>query len=428
MYIQALNTHRPKIKLNGKDITKIVVNLSITESIFDPVVRGFIKTLNTPSANLYQVSDTVGELKKIEFSFHSLTDGQAEKDIKVPDLLVYDMIPQAIDGAQNVSNVTANFMTKGKFVNHSKLVSKYYNNTISNIVTSLCKEIDIQCKAEETDGKIKKVLTYDSVFSHIINLSKQAISKQNPKDVDFVFYQDIEGKYHFKPISSFKKKEVKWKYALRMPNLETTVEEAKYSILGYSTEGISPVRNVLEGMYSSEVISLDTTNGNYYSKTHVWKNGKYTTIADESLVKLNDIFKDIAQSGVAVRRYGKQRFLFDCEEEESGYDKVGLEDDWVGNRLAAMQMIDQVIMYATVPGNSEMRAGDIIEIRDLIGETEIQDSGSNHPLKDVIKTGKFLVTTISHDLTLREAEGDAAFTTYTMRLRLVKDTKGGEHA
>jgi hypothetical protein len=324
------------------------------------------------------------------------------------------MKPQAADSAANITFVTANFASKYEFINHSRLISKYYDDKISNIVSSLCKEIDIKCETEGTKDKIKRVLTYDSVFSHVINLSKQARSSDNPKDVDYVFYQDIEGKHHFKRLS----------YMMIDPNIKNmTPKQAKYCILRQSSDGLGPMKNAIEGMYSSEVISVDTTTGNYYSKTHVWKNGKYTTISDESLVQLEDVFKNVAQSGVAVRRYGKQRFLFDCEEE-----KFGLEDDWVGDRLAAMQQVDQVVLYLNVPGNSEMKVGDIIEVRNGLDEDQIQDNGGDLPLKDILKTGKFMVTTISHDLVFKGHPAGDLVTTYIMRIKAVKDSKGGEYA
>jgi hypothetical protein len=99
------------------------------------------------------------------------------------------------------------------------------------MVNSLCKELEIQCQTEDTKGKLKRTLCYDNPFSHIVNLSKQAKSSKNENDVDFVFYQDIDHKYNFKSVSSFKDKEVKWKYKVILPNPEITVQEAKYSIL-----------------------------------------------------------------------------------------------------------------------------------------------------------------------------------------------------
>ena len=89
------------------------------------------------------------------------------------------------------------------------MISRYFDDTVSDIVTKMCKELDIKCETTKSVGKVKKVLPYDSVFSHITNISKQARASENPKDVDFIFYQDIDHKFYFKPLSSFKKKEVK---------------------------------------------------------------------------------------------------------------------------------------------------------------------------------------------------------------------------
>lgn len=428
MLKDVLLTHKPTIILNGTDITDLVTTLSITESLFDPVIRGYAQILNTAPANVYQTVNTLGELPKIEFSFHSLTKGKQEAEITPKDLHVYDINVSPTDAGGNVTTITLNFMSKEYFTNQSRLVSKYFHDKISSIVKDLCKEIDIKCETEETDEKLKRVLPYDSVFSHVIRLSKSARTNENPKDVDYIFYQDLKGKHYFKRISSFKNKGVKWEYSVRLPKKDISITDAKYSVIKYDVESVSPMRNALEGMYSSEIITFDTTFGLYYSKTHVYDIGKYTTLWKNPLVEVKDSFKQVANSGVAVRRFNKQRFLFDSSEEESGQDKVGYEDDWVGDRLATMQHIDQNILYLNVPGNSDVKAGDIIEVRNLIDEGAIKESKVNLKMKDVIKTGRFLITTVSHDLLIRGGPKGGVNTEYIMRIRAIKDSRGGEYA
>jgi hypothetical protein len=431
MINSVLLTNKPTITLNGVDITEIVTSLTLTESLFDPVLQGRFTTLNTASANLYQRTGSLGALSPIEFSFNSLFNNNPEKTIKSKDLFVYKILPGSeIPGTTN-TEISCYFASKPLFVNNSRMISKYYEDTISNMVKAFCQEIDIECEIEETEGKVKRVFSYDSPFSHIILLSKQARSKTNPKNVDYVFYQDVENKHHFVPISKFKDKEVKWKYKVLQPHPELTAEEAKYSVIRHSGNGFSPFENALEGMYSSEIISFDTTTGEYFSKTHVYSKNKYTTISDKPIVDVEKEpeFKKIANSGVAVRRFNKQRFLHDCSEEPSGQDGVGLQDDWAGNRMGSMQQMDQIVIYLNVPGNSEMKVGDLIEVRKLLNESYIDQSGVQMQEKDVFLTGKFLITAISHDIILKSG-GPAGVpsSTYTMRIKAIKDSKGGEYA
>lgn len=431
MLPNVLFTDIPKISVNGVDISGIVSSLTVTESLFDPTIKGHFTTINTHETNLPQITGSVGALTKIEISFHSKKDGSPEKDIKPKDLLVY----KVVDGEQQSGNTQkvsmAYFASKPMFTNLSRLVSKYFEDTISNMVSSLCSELEISCNASATEDKVKKILTYDSVFSHITMLSKQAKSKKNPKDVDFVFYQDIDGDFYFKSISEFKKKSVKWKYKLIMPSTETTTEQAKYCILGHKAEEISPIKNATNGMYSSEIISFDSTTGDYYSKTHNYKPNKYTTISDEPIVDPDkeQEFAKVSKSGVSVRSFNKQRFLHDCSEPPEGQDKVGLQDDWVGDKWTAMQSMDQIALYLNVPGNSEMKVGDIIEVRKPINEALLNQSSTQQKEKDVLNTGKFLVTNISHDVIFK-APGNGAEknSSYTMRIKAVKDSKGGEYA
>lgn len=425
-----LLTNTPSIKVNGVSITEIVTSLTLTESLFDPVLRGRFSTFTAPSVNVQQLTGCVGQLCPIDFSFHSLNNLSQEKEIKAKDFFIYKIVPSGEEPGSANKTIIYYFASKGIFENTTKLISKFYEDTISNIVNSLCKEINITCNTTSTKGKLKRVLPYDTAFAHIINLSKQAISEENPKDSDFVFYQDIDHQYHFKPISTFKKKEVKWKYKLFNPSGESSVSDVKYSIIKETTEQYSPVDNALQGLYSSEIISFDTTTGEYFSKTHVNKPNKYTTVSGTPLfnVEESNQFKKIANSGTAVRKFNKQRFLHDCSEPPEGQDGVGLENDWVGNRMSSMQQNDQVVIYLNVPGNSEMKVGDIIEVRKPLNENYINQDQQQKKEKDIMSTGKYLITIISHDIVYKQSEENKISATYTMRIKAIKDSKGGEYA
>ena len=425
-----LNTHRPVIKIKGIDVSDIIKQISITESIFEPVVRGSFVVFDTASSRLYQIVGDVTALSPIEFSFHSMMNSSPEKEIKSKEFHIYKYAAGATSGISN-SFSSGHFGSRYIFINEARMVSKYFNDSISNIVVNLCKEIGIKCDATPSMGKIKKILPYDSVFSHIINVSKQARSSKNPKDVDYIFYQDIDGNFNFKPLSSFKKKQVKWKYNVLVPTPDLTIEQAKYSVLKHSVDDFSPFENALGGMYSCEVVSFDTTTGNYYSKTHVFNQDKYTKISKKPVIDVDNdpLFKDVSKSGVAVRRFNKQSFLCDCSEPPSGYDEVGLQDDWVGDRLAAMQSSNQIILNIVVPGNSEMKVGDIMEFRRPINDSIAKIDKVDLKHGDIFYSGKFLITDITHDIVMQVgATPDAITASYTMRVKAMKDSIGDENA
>jgi len=425
-----LNTNRPIIKIKDIDVSDIIKEISLTESVFEPVLRGFFVVFDTASSRLSQVIGGFNGLTKIEFSFHSMLGNSSEKEIQSKEFFVYKYMPGPTEGTTN-SVAIGYFSSKYVFINESRMISRYFDDTVSDIVTKMCKELDIKCETTKSVGKIKKVLPYDSVFSHITNLSKQARASENPKDVDFIFYQDIDHKFYFKPLSSFKKKEVKWKYKYILPTPELTITDAKYSVLKHGSESFAPIDNALGGMYSSEIISFDSTTGDYYSKTHVLQQDQYTKISNKPIVDTtkDSLFDDIAKSGVAVRRYNKQRFLYDCSENASGQDEVGLQDDWVGNRLTSMQLSNQMTLNMVVPGNSEMKVGDLLEFRRPLHESILDTSKVQMKQTDIFYSGKFLVVEITHDIVMRQGVTPTAATAvYTMRVKAIKDSIGDEYA
>ena len=284
-------------------------------------------------------------------------------------------MPGPTEGTTN-SVAIGYFSSKYVFINESRMISRYFDDTVSDIVTKMCKELDIKCETTKSVGKVKKVLPYDSVFSHITNISKQARASENPKDVDFIFYQDIDHKFYFKPLSSFKKKEVKWKYKYILPTPELTITDAKYSVLKHGSESFAPIDNALGGLYSSEIISFDSTTGDYYSKTHVLQPDQYTKISNKPIVDTtkDPLFDDIANSGVAVRRYNKQRFL-------------------------------------------------------PLHESILDTSKVQMKQTDIFYSGKFLVVEITHDIVMRQGVTPTAATAvYTMRVKAIKDSIGDEYA
>jgi hypothetical protein len=200
-------------------------------------------------------------------------------------------------------------------------------------------------------------------------------------------------------------------------------------VLKHGASPFAPIENALNGMYSSEIIAFDTTTGDYTSKTHVFQENKHTKLSNKKITNKEQVFEQIAKSGVAVRRFNKQRFLYDCSEEPSGYDKVGLEDDWVGDRMVSMQSNNQIVLNMTVPGNSAARVGDVIEFRKPLNEAILQNEGGQVKEKDIFYSGNFLITDITHDIIMKEGTTpDSVTASYTMRVRAIKDSKGDEYA
>jgi hypothetical protein len=76
-----------------------------------------------------------------------------------------------------------------------------------------------------------------------------------------------------------------------------------------------------------------------------------------------------------------------------------------------------------------MRVGDLIEVRKPVNESIINDSEAQMKEKDVFNTGKFLIAAISHDIAVKSGgPPDVATSTYTMRIKAIKDSKGDEYA
>lgn len=411
------------------DITSLVVQIEVTESIFKSFISGKLMVNEPASVSIFKGKKIPTDFSsKIDFSFAGLEDDgnspQKEIKIKGDDYIIYKILPSSQYGYTQQAEVY--FAHKSLFKNEGSVMSRSFKKKkISEIVKEIgSSKLQLQWNdVEETDKKFNFVLPYRTPVSQMLFLTPYGRSNENPNNVNYVFYQNIEGKHNFVSIgklmsqqSSFGTKNDGFYVGL---NRGEDFYSARRSILSFSTRESNQFQNALNGMHSSSVMTLDCLSkiwsGSTFFLPKIWE--KQSHISNKPIVDSGSEFYDIVNGAFTQRFYAKSRHSHCCKEHKNGNNKIGGEDDWLTKRISSMEQLNQLSINFFVTGNSDfnkLSAGKTI----MISRPQFDDKEGS----DIINTGKFLVTTIKH--TIYKASGDMY--QYGCDITALKDSIGEE--
>ena len=405
------------------DITSLVKEINVYESLFSHMLTADMTLTDIPSNRLIQ-HGAIGAKDKITFEFAGKTkDMQAEKSIKI-ELYIYK-----IGNSPSVGQLQSCFINLGPeqfFSNNTKEISRHFEGKISTIVKKLTTELNIQdIEIEETIGEYKFLATYKSPFELIHFLTNKAISARNKNDHNYVFYQDSDAKYHFISVGSLMKKQSKFGtnsktgFVHMMPFDEVS-GNLKNIVLGCESSEISPVKNAIGGMYTSQIMTYDITNKTYNMRTFSLDNiyPSQSHLSDKKIIDGNDQeFKKTLNSSYVTRYAQKTEYCYDCEKNKGFQDKIGGHDDITLPRLCSMEQLNQLSLLIKLNGNSVIRAGDVF----YFGRP-IQQGLSDKP--DISYNGKYLATEVCHTIQIN-VMGQTQLE-YKTKVRGIKDSIGDE--
>ena len=405
------------------DISSLVKEINVYESLFSHMLTADITLVDIPENRLIQ-KGVIGAKDRISFEFAGKT-----KDMGVENSIKIDLFVYKIGNSGSVGQLQSCVLNLGPaqfFANNTKEISRHFEGKVSDIVKKLAKELDISdLEVEQTEGIYNFLATYKSPFELIHFLSNKAISTRNKNDYNYVFYQDVEKKYHFVSVGSLMKKQSKFGTNSRtgfvhMMPLAGTEGNLKNMVLGYESSELSPIKNAIGGMYTSQIMTYDITNKSYNMRTFSLDNiySSQTHLSDKKITDGNDKeFKKTLDNSYVTRYAQKTEYCYDCEKNKGFQDKIGGHDDITLPRLCTMEQLNQLSLLIKINGNSIIRAGDIF----YFGRP-IQQGLSDKP--DIVYNGKYLATEICHTIQLNVLGQTQS--EYKTKVRAIKDSIGDE--
>lgn len=419
-----------------QDITGQVRILEFFQSIYEPFVSGKMTVVDVSSTRVRKIFEGVlGQGEEIEFTLITFTD---KKRIKIRDFCIYKVEPTILDnmvGMTNPSEMTTFYFCSKKMIENEFLkIRKTYTGKISQIVKKICDEYNFNLvECEETDKNYKITIPALNPVDSILWLSKFAQRKDNPNDVNYVFYEDINHKFYFKSIGKMLTSQPitpqNDSSGITVTNI-TMNESAfgspnKYKLNAkrHLAKSINPLLNAMSGMYASTTLQFDITSKTY-SKTVYSYDEKFDQmshpenytekIVSESLETPFSKIYDHPEINVSL--YPKCTYLY--KNVNRGFRKgenavsdrrlnggavqppnqespINFVHETVPLRASEMQALDQIGVLAELKGTTFVDLGDMIYFsRAQIDSRDIYTKGK----RDKYFTGLYLVTNVKHTL------------------------------
>lgn len=359
------------------NIVEHVKKLSIFESIFTPGIMCELTIWDTkniasklpilPGQRLVVQLATLGRKDMThELIVTELKDGIIEENMRSKTYILCATTPEVI---RNMSNQ----------------VIKAYNTNISSMVEDIIKsylgtkkKLDVQ----KTRG-IQRVIVQDQQpFDAIHMLRKRCISIDD-KSSSYVFFENQDG-LHFKTLEKLMSGDVGDRVFTNDETVRTDITKPIFrNLINYEQpaqyKGLS---RVSEGGLSVDMEKFDFKTLEYTRKKSTFNPSDFKN-ADGTLKNPDtDEYKQYGRSaGSSVRVW-----------HDSSSPDTFLSEG-IGPRVNAINLYDQGGLLLHVFGDSELSAGQMIEVKILENATSTENPEEHHLL-----SGKYLITFIHHEI------------------------------
>jgi len=421
------------------DLRAGVVSVDYYEDILSPTVTAKIRVINTghtikaegkeEKQSIYNGLPLRGGER---LTMKILDQGKANNNSKEKTgldftdpkkYLFVSSITQVLQETQRESFLL-NLVSREAITNETTRVFKRYNGIISETVKKILtdpligfnvdeSELD---KVESTKGSYDFVGNLRKPFSTLISLASKSIpDKSGDATAGFVFFQTQDG-FQFSSVDSLIKKPPKATYRYTDVNKSSITRNNDFNILKYNIDkNQNLVENLRMGTYSFTRLTFNPLNFqfkqevyNYGDKNSPKKNDRMNNlgtkelqlpkISDDSKLTLDQLPTRVVSQIVDV---GASTTV----SKDDNYPA----DKYQGQNVVRYNLLMTQSMSMTVPCNTDLKAGDIINC--LFPKI----SGEDKNEYDSEESGKYMIKELCHHF-----EAKRSFTSMT----LVRDTYG----
>tara|TARA_R100001082_G_C4356918_1_gene157317 strand:- start:323 stop:1726 length:1404 start_codon:yes stop_codon:yes gene_type:complete len=411
------------VSQNGQDMS--IMNqyavFEITEDLFQNNLSGVIS--NIDASNIVSNFPLTGE----EFLIISFGTPGSSEEIELLFLIdkVIDRAPLKNKQSQfyDIHVVCPTFL-----LNLFSDVSKSYTGTVSNAVkdifTNHINGEEASRKKlitnEATSGEQHLIIPSWNAFTSINWLAKRAMSENNPKSCDYVFYQDLDG-FHFRSISSLFDKEVSQTYIFGAdnaidfirddPNSQINMQKSYQNIRKLVASGFDRSKETMWGAYSSNVMIHDIVTKSYSKVDYKYLDDfdQKSSLNNNPIMSKGNIYSNKPNSKKYfvpshLNLYGEPSE----SEENSGTDGI---ENWLPRHDAQLLQLCSSSIEIDVAGDTSRRVGD--KVTAIVNSFEGVDQQGRVKLDHLI-TGDYIITKIKH--TIHKTEG------HKQKMKLCKES------
>ena len=384
-------------------------HISIHEDLFQNFTSGYVRVVD--AHNLVMHFPIIGQ-ETITIRYK--TPGFNKKTVEMS----FDVY--SIEGRQKSDTMKSEvydirFISRGYRVLKQNVVDGAYTGEISKMVGDIFSENmpNESLSVLKTAGEYKFVMTGNTVLDTIEWLSARSVSEESPNNSDYIFFQNSIG-YHFMPVSSLASQPPSYSYEAiptstnQDPQSSGNLYKQFYNIEDFSIpKQFNRLEEMESGVYSSNIMIHDVINKrvirNISTYIEDWENSSHCEKYPSLPLKNRFSTKPDSYEVIRSRHEG----LHD------EYPNVQDYEQWLLKRVKSMGGFDSMKMEITVPGNSDIKVGETINVR----------IPSSEPLKkqdsdwfDKYLSGKYLITAVRHYIDIFESRD------YTTILELSRDS------
>ena len=304
------------------------------------------------------------------------------------------------------------FVSEKAYVNPAIKISTSVKGKISDIASSIYKEfLGGELNAQTTSGEYKFILPYWAPFKTMEWLAMRAIPTTSPSETDYFFFENMDGHY-FVSLSNLCDQKPALQYYVFPQNVSsdpkmglTSLERKFLNVQEYSLiKTNQKMKEFMDGGFSSVLLQHDVVTKSWSEKTFNYntEESKIRGVGQEKLTRNNSMYTNSPN----VRR------MFTTKQTQLGgkdYPNIQNHEDWLQNNISSKILFDTLKTRIRVPGNSALRAGDVIEL--FIPKTGPVEQTPDQWYDETL-SGKYLISSVRHIFLGEE---------YTSVLMLVKN-------
>ena len=382
------------------DLTRIMVELSYYEDIYNFVTSGYITILD--AQGFIQLMRITGN-EYIEVNFGKVKDGKNSND---QTFRVYKSSNRKPSGNQNSEMYTLYFCSEELLLSEQTKISKAFKGSyISDIVKEvLLNNLKVEPKRiyeiEKTTGIYDFIVPNINPLETISWLSTYGRPQKFP-GADMLFFETKDG-FNFRSIQSMFSDPVYATYKYELKNVgekRQSIQEKSIGILNYEiTKPFDALNEINSGTIANKLISIDpltrtvkTTTFDYEKyksqATTLNKNGVQYTLRNRLGEKENVAYDGVLK--VSIGNAGQRNFSY-IKKAEGGVSQDVFVETYIPNRTAQISLANFTTIKATIAGDPGLTAGRTIQFNLLTLKP-----GKERDL-DEFYSGKYLVTAVRH--------------------------------
>lgn len=415
--------------IGGKlDLRPYLIELNYFEDIFDNSVSG--KLVLSDAVGIFKLGGLNGT-ETINMEFNSGVGGIIIKQ----KLHVYSVTDRHTDNSLNFENYTLNLCSEELIAAEKYRISKSYKKkAINQIIDDILKnhlKTNKNISIEPTMGSYDFVLPNKKIYETINWLSMYAQPSQSKVGADMLFYENCVGLnfkslqtlYTQKPVYTFvyNPKNVATNMGVKTSNIYRIQVMNNFDTLGATSKGTLNNRLIALDPLTRKKVTQDFNYEEYKKNSKSMNKKDVTDINSSSSSDYKDKQgKKLYESPPENLESGPLRLMV-TNSTQSKLQQIkntpgSVQNDYfieryLPNRIAQLFLSQYNRIKILVPGNSNLKIGDTVNIR--IYETIPLNNEKNQKGEDVYLNGKYLITAIRHIINV---------TRYTTVIELSKES------